>query len=175
MSISVLLDILLNAPAEACRGIHTRERFHLGQELLHQILLNIDLLVIFFQARQIRIENGRRAPAERVGEIKVVVLKAANKLIPREALHIFFQLARIIPEFAAVQYLGGQRHEHAAELFRYNAVLFVLRRIAPFYQLREKFFIRAVKPVFICRIAALGLFGLFDFLGLELYLFFLFI
>ena len=130
---------------------------------------------MLLEACQIRIEYGSRAPAERIREIEIVVLKAADQLVPRETLQIFLQLARIIPEFAAVEYLGSKRHEHPAELFRNDAVFDVLGGIAPFYELREKFFVRTVKTVFVRWIALFRLFGLLYLLGLKLHLLFLFI
>ena len=73
MSVGILFDVLLDTAAKACRRIHSRERFHLRQKLLHEVLLDVDLLIVLFKASQIRIENRSRTPAEWIREVKIVV------------------------------------------------------------------------------------------------------
>lgn len=175
MSVGILFDILLNAAAKTCRGIHPRERLHLRQKLLHEVLLDVDLLIILFKAGQIRIENRSRTPAERIREVKIVVFQSTDKLVPREALQIFLQFSRIVPEFAAVEDFRRQRHEHAAKLFRNDAIFDVLRGIPPLYQLRKQLFVSTVKTVFVGWIAAFCLFSLLYLLSLQLHLLLLFI
>ena len=109
------------------------------------------MFIVLLENSKIRVEKRRRKERKRIGKPEVVIFEPADNLEISERSHIFFQLFRVIPEFASVENFGADGDHHLTQLFANYAVFDFFRRIAPFDEFCQEFFVRTVEPVFIRR------------------------